>query len=674
MKTVKIRRMVLHYFKGAVNREIEFGDTETVIAGPNGCGKSTVMDAFFWCLWGKNAAGQSDQKFAVKTVDGQGVEIPHIDHEVEITLDVDGDTQVFRRTLTPKYDKEGNLMKNETTYVWNEVPMKQSEYNAKVALVIDEGVFKLVASPFTFLSMPWNDQRKMLMRMAGDVSDAEVAGTDESLTALVDKLTGKTLDELRRETENKLKRVNEQMQPIPARIDEVRRGMPEAPDMDAIAEEEARLKDELSAIEKAERDEAAAINLRNADRNRLAREISELEAKAAAILREKEAEERNAIHMSNAQYNEAEASIRALRTEEANDLQAFVREQASIQRRITTDQSAAADIERRLETLRGEWTRANAETFQADEYLKCPLYGITCQDGDACARYDSDQGAAFEMWQQRKQQRLAELTRQGQALAAQKAEALQDAETAQAQLDQQTQAYERRKAQRDAKIQANTNVMGSHPKRPLIATVKGEDIPEWVELDTQIREKQAQLDGMQYYAAADNTEAEARKTGIREQLTRLKVQAGAQDAIDKAQQRVDELEAQLADLGDQKAKLEYQRQVINDFEIRKTELIGSRVNSMFKVVRWQMFQRQINGEEVPACICLCDGVRYNDTNDARKMDAGIDIASTIGAAYGISAPIFIDNSESYTNIYDPHTMQRILLRVENIPAMRIDAR
>ena len=663
--------MALHYFKGTKNRTIDFGSTETVISGPNGCGKSTIVDAFFWALWGKNAAGQSDQKFLIKTVGEDGEELPRLDHEVELTLDVDGEIQTFRRTLTPKYDKEDNLKGNVTTYYWNDVPLKQSEYNAKVAGIISEDIFKLVSSPYTFLSLPWDKQREMLMKMAGEIGDDEVAKGREDIKAMLERLTGKTLDEYRREIEAKLRKVNESMKDIPARIDEVRRNLPEAPDLDAIAEQTAALQAELDAIEKAEHDEAEAINAKNAERNRLAMEVGNLKAEATTILQNAEAKERTQIHMSNSAYNEADGVIRSLQAEDQSDLQACKREQDSLQRRISSNQAAAQAIDRKLEAKREEWKTVNQETFAAEDYLRCPLYGNICQDGEACAKYGQNQGAAFEIWQKNKQQLLDYINRQGMEMLKQRELVLEDAQQAQQEYDRAAADYQARKAERDARIQRLKLVMQANPKRPLIATVKGQDIPEWVAIDIRITELQEKMDGMHFYEAPDRTESEAQKARIREQQVQLKVQASAADVIAKGEERISQLEEEFGTLGAQKAKLEYERGLIGEFEILKTELVGERVSDMFSIVRWKMFQRQINGEEVPACICLCNGVRYNDANTADQINAGIDVASTLSHAYGVSAPVFIDNAERCINIFNPGTSQRILLKVEPLPEMRI---
>jgi len=665
MKRVTIKQMDLHYFKGARNKSVTFGDQETIISGPNGCGKTTIVDAFFWCLWGKNSIGQSDQKFLIKTVDAEGNEIPHVDHEVQVTILVDEALQTFRRVLTPKYDQDDNLKGNTTAYYWNDVPLKQSEYNAKVSEVISEDVFKLITSPYTFLQLPWEKQREMLMNMAGEISDAEVAGESPEMRQLLLDMTGKSLEEYKREINAKLKKVNEEMSSIPARIDEVHRAMPESPDMDALQAEEDALAKELNEITDAHKSEMEVYNAANAEKANLSKLISDLTLKQQQILQERQSQERNAIHEANAKYNEAEQALKFISTEETTDRNNCERQQATIDMGLRSTRRAIEAYDAKLERLRAEWMDCNAQTFQAEEYLKCPLYGHLCGDGHACSKYDQNQGEAFVKFSEERAKRMADIAAQGKDINVKKAELVEQVKDGQKKFNEIQEGYVKRKADRDDIMKRHSEVMATFPKRALISTIKAEDIEECIEIGKQIEALSRRAAEIQEVHPLVDSSYDARKDELLSKIKQIGLKKSSRITISQLEERIQVLENEMAELGEQKAELEYKRSNIAAFEIAKTELVGSRVNQRFHLVTWQMFMRQVNGEEIPACICMLNGVRYNDVNDAGKLNAGIDVASALSEAFQVSAPMFIDGAEKSLHIYNPGTAQQIILKVED---------
>jgi exonuclease SbcC len=117
-------------------------------------------------------------------------------------------------------------------------------------------------------------------------------------------------------------------------------------------------------------------------------------------------------------------------------------------------------------------------------------------------------------------------------------------------------------------------------------------------------------------------------------------------------QRIAELNAQQTDFAQQLMEYEGKEFTMLEFEKAKMDILETRINGMFKVVSFRLFDRQVNGAEVPCCDTLCNGVPYPDANTEFKVNAGLDIISVISRANNISAPIFIDNRESTTSIID----------------------
>ena len=102
-----------------------------------------------------------------------------------------------------------------------------------------------------------------------------------------------------------------------------------------------------------------------------------------------------------------------------------------------------------------------------------------------------------------------------------------------------------------------------------------------------------------------------------------------------------------------------------EFSKARAAAIESRVNGMFKMVRFKMFDTLVNGTEVETCVATVDGVPYDDgLNNAKCINAGIDIINAICAHIGVRAPIFIDNAESVNEII-PTDSQLVRLVVSN---------
>ena len=97
---MKIRRLEIQGFKSFADRTVlRFGDGVTGIVGPNGCGKSNIVDAIRWVMGEQSAkhlrgAGMQDVIFAGSEIRG-----PLGMAEVTITFKVDG------RLGMPEYDK-----------------------------------------------------------------------------------------------------------------------------------------------------------------------------------------------------------------------------------------------------------------------------------------------------------------------------------------------------------------------------------------------------------------------------------------------------------------------------------------------------------------------------------------------------------------------------------------
>ena len=86
--------------------------------------------------------------------------------------------------------------------------------------------------------------------------------------------------------------------------------------------------------------------------------------------------------------------------------------------------------------------------------------------------------------------------------------------------------------------------------------------------------------------------------------------------------------------------------ITNEFYQLSCKALEDKVNQHFRFVKWSLFLPKLDGEKKPYCECYHAGVPYSRLNGAAKVNAGIDIARTIGQFYDVSVPVVLDECES----------------------------
>lgn len=94
---VKIKEVLINNFKGIREKEIVFNSQNAKISGCNASGKTTIVDAVVWCLFGIDS--QWNAKFKIRPLDENGEKIHNIEISVCIVFDIDGKEKSFKREL-----------------------------------------------------------------------------------------------------------------------------------------------------------------------------------------------------------------------------------------------------------------------------------------------------------------------------------------------------------------------------------------------------------------------------------------------------------------------------------------------------------------------------------------------------------------------------------------------
>lgn len=649
-KDIRVVRMILTNFKGIRSLEVNFDPEVTNIFGDNATGKSTMMDAFLWTLFGKDSQNRAD--FNIKTLDANGKALPKLEHEVVVVLSVDGVETVFRRCYRENWVKKRGTAKevmdgHTVDYFVDDVPMGKREYDAKVSAICPEQLFRQITNPSYFPSLKMQEQRRMLFEIVGgDITHHDVFNeliTDknkEYYRSLVDALdSGKTLDEYKKQIVSQKNKTKGEVADIPGRIEENNRNMPEEEDWVALSSEIEEKENEIRNYDSLIADKSKADEEEAARRRVVRRQIDD-RYECLEELKRKVKKDSNVGHDKwYSDLSEKESSISNTKTD--------IR---SLENKLSTLNNSLAEYQSQRGSLLTAYTAIKNETFEADNSrLVCP----TCKRAFEGVDYDTKLQEMQDTFQTNKSNRLNENIQKGTTIKA-KIEDLQN------QIKSLEQTIGEKKNLLSTLESEKQQLQNSEPKTvDIIEAVERNE--KYISLKKEIEEFEASLKTA--YTPADVSEYINAKKALQADIYALKERLSKREQIVRTQKRIDELQSQLMNMQQQIADYEQIEASILDFMKSKVSLVEKRINGAFSYVKFRMFDTQVDGTEYDTCECMVDGTPYSDLNTAAKMNAGIDIINAICRAKGVTAPIWLDNRESVCNLI-PCASQIINLFVE----------
>lgn len=668
MSKITIKKMSLLNFKGIKNLTLDF-DANTNIYGDNGTGKTTIFDAFTWLLFGKNSEDKKD--FEIKTLDSQNNVIPKIDHEVYAELGVDGDVISIKRVFREKWVKtkgalEAEFSGNETLYYWNEVPLSQKEFQNKVSEIMDESIFKLITSPLAFNeNLKWQERRSVLVKIAGEISDEELAKGNFDYLELLSQLTNKTLDEYKKQIAATIKKSKDDIKLIPTRIDEVERSKPESVDENFINEIVYQKEKEIVKIDNQLLDKSAAYDEVIKNRNANQDEIFKLKSQLNSIrfdITEK-------IKLEQKSENSVLEEIRAkINTKDQDEL---IPAQQKINRLKSEKEELQATIDSldvRINNKRNEWNSENSKQFIfSKESAVCPC----CNRAFDSSEVEDKKNSLLANFNSEKQKKLNSIYEEGISLSGKKT----SAEKELSELNSKIQigedyikkvSGEISSLRSDLLLEKDRN--SDKPTLESVVIKKLSENKEYSELLSEI----SLLENKTFDIPENNNQdLKLRKSELQTEIQDLKSSLHSNELIANANKRIADLQNEESRLAQEIANIEKTQYTIENFIKLKVDTIENRINEKFSFVKFKLFEDQINGGQVETCEALVNGVPFSSLNTASKINAGIDIINTLCEFYNVSAPIFIDNRESVVKLLDSNSQIINLIVSESDKKLRV---
>lgn len=654
MKKIILKSLSLVNFKGVRELNANFSDEVTLVCGENGTGKTTLYDAYLWLLFGKDSVGRGDGNdgFSVKTLGEDGRPILRLEHSVTGVFVVDGRQIKLQRCLVEKWRKQNGTdeetMKDESQFFINDVRTgTKKEFDDAIGEIFPESIFRLISNPYYFASMPADAQKDMLLEMVGTISDEDVAKGNDAFMALLDEVEGTTLAKYAKEVAAKKKGYKDALLTIPASIETAQKLTPQSENWAELEKELREKQDTLKQIDAQLTDLTQAANAANERKIAIQNELSD----KRVALSNREAQ----IKIdANAAHNKAQMELSTLE----NTLDRTQRERENKERELEAAQKSVVDLTAQRKVLADQFTAVTLEQFvePAPGSLNCPTCGEPLKGENLKKSIDTLRGN----FTQHQSKRLADIQSKGKPVRAALDRAKED-------VTRLTGAIANLQ-DTELSLKGQIEVAKAHiPAAANVDELIANDA-QCVQLKNDIAELTNRLNAE--VKPADVSELQETKSMLNESIAELNRLLGKRDVIARCEREIAELEEKRTANNQAITTLEKWEATYQSFLKAKDEVLMERINGMFQLVSFSFTKEQKNGGEKITCLCTVNGIPYPAANFASKVNAGLDIINALCKVKGITAPIFIDNRESFNEIIPTHS-QVINLRVSKDKSLTI---
>lgn len=651
MKKIQFKKLRLLNFCGIRNAEYEFGEKLTIVSGDNGKGKSTIANSIMYVLFGTDMAGN---KLDIKTFGKNHEIIKEIPHEAELTMLVDGDKIVLKRTLTDSW--KGDECKNTYKYYVNDEVTTAGDFKKVVEAICPDSVFRRISSATNFCSLPWQKQHELLESLADKYTTQDITHGDKRFDFVVEELKKKSIADLIHHIKYKRKEVQKQLDAVPIRLEELNKSLPEAQDWENLDAVKAHLSDKLVKLtNKIQQIRIGGANKIYLDGIRKKIEFAEkrkrnMETSAMNLATEQATKHQSDVITSDVSVKKAQSTVDELKQKMSGYSETDIHAK---QQKEECEKKADEINDKIDEATKRSWV------WNAEDGI-CPHCGQALPAADVeRIKHESE-----KRFNDRKADDLKALDEDFNKLQHTYTELKNLLEKTEEERKITTnQLVEAHKVLKEAeyhKLEVDAEVPDTYEQ--ILAKKE-----EYQKVVKELADLQAELDKPSDTSSEETAkmlaelEKEREPIGIRyndvlELLATKETYDRISALIEKAKQDKESCQNQLD-------KLDEQLDLANEYNKKSCQMLEENVNEHFSYVKWSMFTQDLDGIMKPYCECYHDGVPYSRLNGAAKVNAGIDIANTFSRFYGISAPMVLDECESVNHPIYSGEQQQIRLKV-----------
>ena len=641
---IKFKKLEIENFKGVKSLSIDFASDITNILGANHTGKTTTADAIMWVLFGKNSEGQA--VFGIDPKDENNNVINHLENIVTLTISADNRKLVLRKVRKEIWSKPKGQLKDALTGHTTECFINGNkytikDYQAEVNALCNEALFRAITNPAYFPSLKAEEQRSLLIKMVGDIPLSEIAKQKTEFKQLIDKLDGRDLKEYRSHLSYQIKGIKTEMESIPNKITEnqqILQGLSdEVTDFAAIRKRLNEIDEDIKKYDDQLQDASAKLSQDYEKKAAQRQLVNSLKYKQQEIVNKIESENRS----KRVEYEDAQNAIlqKLKNTEYSRDMKADA---------LRMKKQELQQIELRTDDFRKKWEEVESKAFVWNEDQEiCP----NCGQRLPSENIEELKEKAHEQWTVRHMAEQDRLDVEAKILKDAKQRIEAELNELQTKIEMLTTEV--------SSLQGQENELKAYK----VEQVDFHDNDDWKHLSQQIEQQEAKLNEMCKDGESSTTQMiKDKKQELIRQRDELNLSLSKETLVAEREERIEQLTMQMKQLNQQLTDLERKDYTAANLELATIQNLEERVNKLFILIKFKMFETLLNGSTKPTCVLTMHGVPYNDLSNSEKINAGIDLIRAMNTYNDMYAPIIIDNAESCNDIL-PTSCQQIRLVV-----------
>lgn len=650
MKTVELKQVNIENYKKFEAAEYQFAP-RTMVSGRNRQGKTTLMDAYFDALTGKLADGTSPNNVRRKE-DGEEVEGVV---SRELTLLIDGEETVIR-----KETKKGKTS-STTKYQVDGFDYNQTKYKDFLKRIADPETIMMCSNARVFLNelrKSTASARAMLEKMAGLNADKVLQDNPEVSEIIKNHSAEEVVKKLNKDRKDIQKKIDAKK----VEIDTVKKqGISDAAVLEekreqvlnhliALRQKEQQLSDSGKAYDELSYEIVGLKKSRDAIISNAAEALQEEKRKIVSLLNDRRFKQK-----------QEEDNLRVL-----ENFLSTAEKPERIQQRITVLQ------EKYKQTYASTFDETALNAIQNEKFdpesAICPTCGQHLPE-EQVERLKTEfeqkkqerihaELAKKEQFKADKQQKLKDITEEGNSEVARRKEVEEKRKDIESQIEQ---------TKKNISTLASEIAQKNHEleKIPSEPDMSGNE--EYQAVVAEIQKKQEQLDGLTNNSE-ENAAVQAERMSAEKELTGIETKIEmAKQAVQKQAETLEQLNADRKKLGQEDSDIQQKLDMLKEFSIKKNQALAEAINPLFKHFQFQFLDYTQDGEPVETCKMICDGIGYFDgLNHSDQILCNIDLVTGLQKMNGLNLPIWVDDVESVNADRIPDTgRQMILLKVSD---------